>query len=208
MIRVLLADDHAIMRDGLKEILASVDGFELFGEVSDGKGLLDALHRTLPDLVMMDMSMPGISGISLIERVKSLYPKLPVLVLTMLDDSHVALQALKSGADGYITKDRPAKELIEALRKVAAGGKYIDPRLAEEMVFNDADTEMPHNRLSNREMEVFRMLVQGNNPHDIAEQLFISSKTVSTHKANLLEKLGVNNVAELVRYAMRQNLFT
>lgn len=208
MIRVLLADDHAIMRDGLKEILASVDGFELIGEVSDGKGLLDALHQTLPDLVMMDMSMPGISGISLIERVKSLYPKLPVLVLTMLDDAHVALQALKSGADGYITKDRPAKELIGALRKVAAGGKYIDPRLAEEMVFNDADTEMPHNRLSNREMEVFRMLVQGNNSHDIAEQLFISSKTVSTHKANLLEKLGVNNVAELVRYAMRQNLFT
>lgn len=207
MIRVLLADDHAIMRDGLKEILATVDGFELMGEAANGNEVLDALHHELPDLLMMDMSMPGVSGISLIEQVKRLYPKLPMLVLTMLDDVHIALRALKSGADGYITKDRPAAELVAALRKVAAGGRYVDPGLAEKMVFNDAGAELPHNKLSNREMDVFRMLVQGKSYSEIAEQLFISNKTVGTHKMHLLEKMGVSNVAELVRYAMQQNLF-
>ena len=207
MIRVLLADDHAIMRDGLKEILATVDGFELMGEAANGNEVLDALHHELPDLLMMDMSMPGVSGISLIEQVKRLYPKLPMLVLTMLDDVHIALRALKSGADGYITKDRPAAELVAALRKVAAGGRYVDPGLAEKMVLNDAGAELPHNKLSNREMDVFRMLVQGKSYREIAEQLFISNKTVGTHKMHLLEKMGVGNVAELVRYAMQQNLF-
>ena len=207
MIRVLLADDHAIMRDGLKEILATVDGFELVGEAANGNEVLDALHQRQPDLLMMDMSMPGISGISLIEKVKSLYPHLPVLVLTMLDDVQITLRALKSGADGYITKDRPAAELVAALRKVAAGGRYVDPGLAEKMVFNDAGAELPHNKLSNREMDVFRMLVQGKSYSEIAEQLFISNKTVGTHKMHLLEKMGVSNVAELVRYAMQQNLF-
>jgi DNA-binding NarL/FixJ family response regulator len=208
MIRVLLADDHAIMRDGLKEILATVDGFELLGEAANGNEVLDALHHMQPDLLMMDMSMPGVSGVSLIEKVKNLYPKLPVLVLTMLDDVQIALRALKSGADGYITKDRPAAELVAALRKVAAGGRYVDPRLAEEMVFNDAGADLPHNKLSSREMDVFKMLVQGKNHNEIADQLFISNKTVSTHKAHLLEKMGMKNMSELVRYAVLQNLFS
>ncbi len=208
MIKVLLADDHAIMRDGLKEILASVDGFELIGEAANGNEVMDALHQMRPDLLMMDMNMPGISGISLIERVKSLYPHLPVLVLTMMDDGQIALRALKSGADGYITKDRPAAELVSALRKVAAGGRYVDPGLAEQMVFNNVETNLPHHKLSNREMDVFRMLVQGKNLNDIAAELFISSKTVSSHKAHLLEKMGVSNMPELVRYAVQQNLFT
>lgn len=208
MIKVLLADDHAIMRDGLKEILTTVDGFELIGEAANGNEVMQTLHHMKPDLLMMDMNMPGISGISLIERVKNLYPKLPVLVLTMLDDEQIALRALKSGANGYITKDRPAAELVTALRKVAAGGRYVDPGLAEKMVFNNAETNLPHTKLSNREMDVFRMLVQGRTLNDIAAELFISSKTVSSHKAHLLEKMGVNNMAELVRYAVQQNLFT
>ncbi len=207
MIKVLLADDHAIMRDGLKEILATVEGFELIGEAANGNEVMQALYHKQPDLLMMDMNMPGISGISLIERVKNLYPKLPILVLTMLDDVQIALRALKSGADGYITKDRPAVELVAALRKVAAGGRYVDPGLAEKMVFNNAEANLPHTKLSNREMDVFRMLVQGKNLNDIAAELFISSKTVSSHKAHLLEKMGVSNMAELVRYAVQQNLF-
>jgi DNA-binding NarL/FixJ family response regulator len=207
MIRVLLADDHAIMRDGLKEILATVDGFELMGEAANGNEVLDALHQRQPDLLMMDMSMPGISGISLIEKVKSLYPHLPVLVLTMLDDVQITLRALKSGADGYITKDRPAAELVAALRKVAAGGRYVDPRLAEQMVFNDAGAELPHNKLSGREMDVYTMLAQGKSINEIAELLFISNKTVSSHKAQLLRKMGMKNTVELVRYAVQQNLF-
>jgi DNA-binding NarL/FixJ family response regulator len=207
MIRVLLADDHAIMRDGLKEILATVDGFELVGEAANGNEVLDALHHELPDLLMMDMSMPGVSGISLIEQVKHRHPKLAVLVLTMLDDTQIALRALKAGADGYITKDRPAAELVAALRKVAGGGRYIDPKMVEKMLFDDAGADMPHNKLSSREMDVFRMLVQGAPLNEIASQLFISSKTVSSHKAHLLEKMGVNNVADLVRYAVQHDLF-
>jgi DNA-binding NarL/FixJ family response regulator len=207
MIRVLLADDHAIMRDGLKEILATVEGFELIGEAANGNEVLDALHHQLPDLLLMDMSMPGISGISLIEQVKSRYPKLSVLILTMLDDAQIALRALKSGADGYITKDRPAAELVAALRKVASGGRYVDPLLAEQMVFNDVSMELPHNKLSSREMDVFRMLVQGKSINEIAEQLFISNKTVSSHKAHLLEKMGARSMAELIRYAVQKNLF-
>jgi len=208
MIRVMLADDHAIMRDGLKEILATVSGFELVGEASSGNEALELLHQTQPDILMMDMSMPGLSGIGLLEKVKNRYPKLPVLVLTMLDDVQIAMRVLKSGVDGYITKDRPAAELVAALRKVAAGGRYVDPRLAEQMVFHDAGTDMPHNKLSNREIDVFRMLVQGKSYHEIAEQLFISNKTVSAHKTHLLKKMGVNSMADLVRYAMRQSLFT
>jgi DNA-binding NarL/FixJ family response regulator len=207
MIKILLADDHAIMRDGLKEILSLVDGFELIGEASNGNEVLEVLHQKQPDVLMMDMSMPGMSGIGLLERIKNLYPKLPVLVLTMLDDVQIALQALKSGADGYITKDRPAAELVAALRKVAAGGRYVDPKLAERMVLNGAGADMPHYKLSSREMEIFRMLVQGKSQSEIAEQLFISNKTVSTHKTHLLEKLGAKSVAELVRYAVQQNLF-
>lgn len=207
MTKVLLVDDHAIMRDGLREILASVDGFELIGEAANGNDALLALQHNLPDLIVMDMSMPGISGISLIERIKMLYPSLSVLVLTMLDDPQIALRALKSGADGYITKDKPAAELIAALRKVAAGGRYVDSALAEKILFDGMGAEMPHNKLSSREMDVFRMLVQGNSLNEIAAQLFISNKTVSTHKAHLLEKMGAKSMAELIRYAVQQNLF-
>jgi len=207
MIRVLLADDHAIMRDGLKEILTAVDGFELIGEAANGNEVLDALHHKLPDLLMMDMSMPGMSGISLIEQVNNLYPQLPVLVLTMLNDAQIALRALQSGAVGYITKDRPAAELVAALRKVAAGGRYVDPKMMELILFDKADTDKPQNKLSSREMDVFKMLVQGKSINEIAGLLFVSNKTVSTHKAHLLEKMGKKNMTELVRYAVQQNLF-
>lgn len=207
MIKVLLVDDHAIMRDGLKEILASVEGFELVGEAANGNDALAELSRKQADMIVMDMSMPGISGISLIEQIRSRYPALSVLVLTMLDDPQIALRALKSGANGYITKDRPAVELIAALRKVASGGRYVDASLTERMLFDEVREGMPHDKLSSREMEVFRMLVQGNSLNEIAEQLFISSKTVSAHKAQMLRKMGVKNMAELIRYALQNDLF-
>ncbi len=208
MTKVLLADDHAIMRDGLKEILAMVDGFELFGEATNGNEVMEMLQKSQPDLLMMDMTMPGMAGISLIERVKSLYPRLPVLVLTMLDDVQIASRALKAGADGYITKDRPATELVAALRKVAAGGRYVDQKMAEQMVFSNAAADMPHHKLSSREMDVFKMLLEGRSLDEISAQLSISYKTVSAHKMHLLEKIGAKNMVELVRYAVQHNLFT
>lgn len=208
MIRVLLADDHAIMRDGLKEILATVEGFELIGEAANGNEVLAALQQIRPDLLLMDMSMPGISGISLLEKVKHLYPKLPVLVLSMLDDAHIVFRAIQSGADGYITKDRPASELVAALSKVAAGDRYIDPIVAEKIVFYNAGADMPHNKLSSREMDVYKMLIEGKSVKEIGELLFISSKTVSSHKVNLMEKMGVESMAELIHYSVKNNLFS
>ena len=208
MIKVLLADDHAIMRDGLKEILATVKEFELIGEAANGNEVLAALQRIWPDLLLMDMSMPGISGISLLEQVKHLYPKLPVLVLSMLDDVQIVLRAIQSGANGYITKDRPASELVAALSKVAAGGRYIDPVMAEKIVFYNAGADRPHNKLSSREMDVYKMLVEGKSIKEIAELLFISNKTVSSHKVNLLEKMGMVSMTELIHYSVQNNLFS
>lgn len=208
MIKILLADDHAIMRDGLKEILATVDGFRLIGEAANGNEVLEALHQQQPDLLLMDMSMPGISGISLIEQVKLAYPKLAVLVLTMLNDAQIAARALKAGADGYITKDRPSIELVAALRTVAGGRRYVSPHMMEQMVFGNMDAEsLPHHKLTSREMDVYKMLVQGSSNYEIAGQLFISEKTVSTHKTHLQEKLGARNMVELVRYALQHELF-
>jgi DNA-binding NarL/FixJ family response regulator len=129
-----------------------------------------------------------------------------VLVLTMLDDAQIASRALKAGADGYITKDRPATELVAALRKVAAGGRYLDQKLAEQMAFSNAAADMPHHKLSCREMDVLKMLLEGRSLDEIAEQLSISYKTVSAHKMHLLEKIGAKNMVELVRYAVQHNL--
>ena len=208
MISVLIADDHTILRSGLKEILAMAPEFKLMGEASNGNEVLSALRQEVPDVLMMDMNMPGVSGIDLIERVKSSYPTLILLVLTMLDDVQTAARTIKAGADGYITKDRSPEELISALRKVAAGGKYIEPRLAEQMLFNPADIAGVHSKLSSREQEVFLLLVKGESVNSIAERLFISNKTVSTHKVKLLEKMGLKNTTELVRYAVQYDLFS
>jgi len=207
MIRVLLADDHAILRSGLKEILGVVPEVELAGEAANGAEVLDALRSDLPDLLMMDMSMPGISGIDLITRVVSHYPALPILVLSMINEVQVVQRALKAGARGYITKDRPPEELIVALRKVAAGGKYIERELAERMLFSQEEPERPHDILTSRELEIFELLVRGKGVNEIAENLCISNKTVSTHKVHMLEKLNMKNTAELVRYAVQQEMF-
>ena len=212
MIKILLADDHAIMRSGLKGILARVPEFELLAEASNGSEVLDILcqknqSHEMPDLLLTDLSMPGISGPELIERVKSLFPKLPVLVLTMFNEAQMVTRIIKAGADGYVTKDSPPEELIEAVRKVASGGKYIERKLAEQMLFNNASTETLHSKLSSRELEVLRLLLQGRSVNHIAEQLFISNKTVSTHKAHLLEKMGMNSMTELVRYSVQHDLF-
>lgn len=207
MIRVLLADDHAILRGGLKEILAVVPEVRLVGEAANGAEVLDALRNDVPDLLMMDMSMPGISGIDLIMRILGHYPALPILVLSMINEIQVVQRALKAGAKGYITKDRSPEELVAALRKVAAGGKYIEHGLAERMLFSQAESERPHDILTSREMEIFELLVRGKGVNEIAEGLCISNKTVSTHKVHVLEKLHMKNTADLVRYAVQQKLF-
>jgi DNA-binding NarL/FixJ family response regulator len=206
MINVVLADDHAIFRDGLKEILVSADGFNLIGEVSCGSKLLELLRQCKPDVVITDINMPGISGIDLIARIHSQYPRLPILVLSMLDEPQIASYAIKAGAHGYITKNRNATELLTALRAVAGDGRYIERGIAEHLLFNDYSTGALHCTLSARERSVFDLLIIGKDTNEIAEELCISNKTVSTHKINLLKKMKMKSTAELVKYAVQSGL--
>lgn len=208
MIRLVIADDHAIVRCGLKQIFALMPDFEVVGEATNGNEVLARLREAPFDLLLLDMNMPGISGADLITRVKAHQADLPILVLSMHNEPQVAARALKAGANGYITKDCEPEILMTAIRKVAARGKYIDPDLAEKMVF-DVTSSAPrplHSLLSERELEVFRLLTAGQGVNDIATELAISNKTVSTHKLRLMEKLNLSSMAQLMRYAMQHNL--
>ncbi|TXT40604.1 MAG: uhpA [Comamonadaceae bacterium] len=209
MIRILIADDHAIVREGLKQLFAIGNKVEVAAEAGDGAQVLDLLmHQGNFDLLLMDMTMPGVSGVNLISRIRSQSDAPPILVLTMHNEIQIARRALAAGAAGFLTKDSSPDILISAILKVAAGGRFIDPVLAEQMVF---DTEEfghrpPHELLSEREFHIMRLLVRGMSVNDIAEQLLISNKTVSTHKARLMLKLNFHNNAELVRYAVSHGL--
>lgn len=208
MIRLVIADDHAIVRGGLKQIFALIPDFEVVGEATNGSEVLACLRQAPFDLLLLDMNMAGISGSDLITRVKAHQPDLPILVLSMHNEPQVAARALKAGACGYITKDCEPEILMAAIRKVAARGKYIDPELAEKMVFDVTSTAARplHSQLSGREREVFRLLTTGQGVNDIANQLAISNKTVSTHKVRLMEKLNLTSMADLMRYAMQHDL--
>jgi DNA-binding NarL/FixJ family response regulator len=210
MIRLVIADDHAIVRGGLKQMFAMVPDFEVVGEAVNGAEVLDCVRRLEFDLLLLDLNMPGVSGPDLIVRLKAQRAALPILVLSMHNETQVAVRVLKAGANGYITKDSEPDILVTAIRKVAAGGKYIVPELAEKMVFDvtTPGVQSPHAILSNRELEVFRLLTTGKGVNDIAEQLCISNKTVSTHKVHLMEKLQLSSMADLMRYAMQNDLLT
>ncbi len=207
MIRLVITDDHAIVRHGLKQILALAPDIEVIGEAGDGQDLLDLLGQMACDLVLLDMNMPGIAGVELIGKIRASYPDAPILVLSMHIEGPVASRALKAGAFGYLTKDSEPEALIGAIRKVAAGGRFIDPMLVEALVFDGAaDSELPHQRLSERELQVFTRLVAGESVGEIADELFLSIKTVSTHKVRLMQKMEIMTTADLVRYAVRHGL--
>jgi len=208
MIRLLLADDHAIVRSGLKQLFTLAPDIQVVAEAVDGATVLDALRQQRPDLLLLDINMPGLSGPDLIARVKSHWSDLPILVLSMHNEPQVAARVLKAGASGYVTKDSEMEVLLGAIRKVAGGGKFIVPELAEKLVFDLSlgRDKLPHQSLSDRELEVLGLLVAGKGVNEIAEQLCISNKTVSTHKTRLLEKMNLSGTAELVRYAMQHGL--
>jgi len=208
MIRLLIADDHAIVRGGLKQLIALDPDMQVAGEATCGAEVLERLRQQPIDLLLLDLNMPGISGTDLIARVKAHQPELPILVFSMHNEPLVASRMLKAGANGYITKDCEPDILLAAVRKVAAHGKYIDPGIAERMAFDATSTaeRPPHARLSDRELQVFRLLITGQTVNAIAAQLSISNKTVSTHKTHLLEKLNLTSMAELMRYAMQHGL--
>jgi two-component system, NarL family, invasion response regulator UvrY len=204
LIRILIADDHSIVRDGLKRILAATPDLQVTGEAAGGDEALALVRANDYDVVMLDMSMPGLSGIDLIKRLKLEKPRLKILVLSMHGESQYAARVLKAGAAGYLSKDSAAEALLGALRKIAAGGVHIGEAAAASLL--QAGDKPPHETLSDREFEVMRLLVEGLGPTEIGERLHLSVKTVSTHKTRILDKLNLGSTAELVRYAMEHRL--
>ena len=208
MIRVLIADDHVVVRSGLKQLFELMGDIAVAGEATNGDEVLELLRQKEFDLILLDLTMPGLSGVNLITRIHTLYEKVPVLVLSMHNELHVAKRVLQAGASGYVTKGSEQDTLMAAIRKVAAGGRFIDPGVAEQMMFEKPSTEksLPHERLSERELHIMKLIALGKSINDIADELFISNKTVSTHKARLMQKLNFQNTAELVRYAADHGL--
>lgn len=204
--KVFIADDHAMMRAGLKRIMDSTADMTVVAEAVDSADVLRQIQKVDCDVLMLDMAMPGLSGIDLIKEVKKLKPALPILILSMNNVGTIAGAALRAGAGGYLTKDADPDCLIDAIRKMASGGKYIDPSMVDKLVFDGADEKKPHESLSERERQIFFMIVAGKSTSQIAVDLNLSAKTVSTHKKRIMEKMDVDNGAELVRYAVEHHL--
>ena len=208
MIRAVIADDHALMREGLKHILSKAEDIEVIAEASDGFEVLALVRKGDFDVLVMDLSMPGRSGMDLIRQIKDEFQELAILVLTMHDENQYAARAIRAGALGYMTKESAGTELVKAIRKVHNGRPYISMDVAEQLVMDAMPTrlDMPHKSLSDREFEVFNFLVSGKSVTEIAELLHLSVKTVSTHKTRILQKMGSSSLAELVQYAVVQGL--
>jgi len=208
MIALLLADDHTLLREGLKRLLHQTSDIMVEGEAGNGQEALALLAQRHWDALVLDMSMPGRDGIDLIRQIKAEYPKVPILVLTMHGEQQYVARAIKAGAAGYLTKDSAAEELVQAVRKVAMGGRFLSQALAESVAFemHGNHNEFPHLLLSDREFTVFQLLAAGLNNSEIARRLFISVKTVSTYKARLYFKMHMRSQADLVRYAIKHRL--
>lgn len=208
MIRVLVVDDHTIFRSGLKRLLSDEPDMRVEGEAKDASEMLAVLRRHSFDVMLLDISMEGRSGLDALQSVRKEFPKLPILVLSMYPEEQYALVALRAGANGYAAKDVESGELIGAIRQIAAGERYLSRKAQQRLLLqgDGVDARPAHQKLSSREFEIMMMIVQGQSLTDIGERMFISVKTVSTHRARILEKIGVESNAELVRYAVRQGL--
>ncbi|MBI2749105.1 MAG: response regulator transcription factor [Burkholderiales bacterium] len=206
--QILVADDHAIIRDGVRKIVSDTVDLEVAGEARDGNAVLDRIRERDWDVLLMDLSMPGRHGIDLIRLVKAERAKLPVLVFSMHQEEQFAVRSIRAGASGYLSKESDSDLLIPALRKVAGGGVFISPKVAELLatdVYRRTDSP-PHTLLSNREFEVFSEIVRGVSLTDIATKLSLSIKTVSTHKSNILSKMNLASTVDLFRYAVEHDL--
>jgi DNA-binding NarL/FixJ family response regulator len=209
MIRLLLADDHALVREGLKQLFALTPDIVVAGEAINGARVLEAVRHERFDLILLDMTMPGTSGADLISRLRAGDEPPPVLVLSMHNEPQIVRRSLAAGAAGYLTKDNDPSVLLGAIRKVAGGGRFLDPALAEATAFESVlpEQSLPvHKILSERELQVLSLFAKGFTVNDIAAQLNISNKTVSTHKTRLMDKMGFASNADLVRYAIRHGV--
>ncbi len=205
VIKVLLADDHALFRKGLRQLLDGVGDMQVVGEAADGNEVLAALQTLEFDIILLDVSMPGIAGAELILKIRATHPDLAILVLTMHDTPQFVKNKLQAGANGYLTKDCDPDILCQAIRKIVQGGRFIAPEMAELLAFDAGSGSMrlPHERLTERETQIFMLLVRGMSINNIAHQLSISDKTVSTHKARLMKKMGIETNAQLVSYGLK-----
>jgi DNA-binding NarL/FixJ family response regulator len=204
---VLIADDHAVVREGLKRILGEALDMEVVAEAATGEEVLERLESERVDVLLLDLSMPGPGAFELLKQCQETYPDLPVLVISVQPEAMYAVRALKRGAAGYVSKDRSPEELAWAIRRVHSGGRYVSEALAERLAFGDDGVDrQPHETLSNREYQVLCQLSEGRRVMEIAVELGVSPKTVSTYRTRILEKLGVESTADLIRYAMTNNL--
>jgi two-component system, NarL family, invasion response regulator UvrY len=207
-IRLLIGDDHAVVRKGMKQILAETKDVVVADEAGNGREVLEKVRKSDFDMVLLDISMPGRDGLEILKELKSLRPKLPVLMLSMYPEEQYAVRSLRSGASGYLTKDSAPDELIAAIRKVCSGGKYVSASLAEKLVHKlGVDVEKPlHEALSDREYQVMCMIASGKTVKEIGEELSLSVKTVSTYRSRILDKMRLKGNAELTRYAIDNRL--
>ncbi len=208
MIRVLVADDHAVVRRGLRQILAETRDIGIAGEASTADEVRRMVREVPCDVVVLDISFPGGSGIELLGEIRRERPRLPVLILTMFSEEQYAVRAIKAGAAGFLTKESAPDKLVEAVRKVAGGGRWVSAELAETLASLVAGegSGAPHERLSDREFEVMKMLAAGKTVSQIGEELSLSVKTVSTHRTRILKKMNMRTNAELMRYAVQHGL--
>lgn len=208
MIRILIADDHEMFREGIKRICEDNPDLVVAGEASNGNEVLDKVTKDEYDILLLDIAMPGLNGLDTLKQLKSLKPKLRVLVLSMYPEDEYAIRAIKAGAAGYLTKAKASRELMEAIKKVSSGGNYINASVAEKLLF-DVKPEQSgplHETLSDREYQIFSLIVKGKKVSEIAEELYLSVKTVSTYRVRILNKMNMKSTAELVKYAVEQKL--
>jgi DNA-binding NarL/FixJ family response regulator len=208
MINILIADDHELIREGLKKILKKEADMEVLGEARNAQEVFDQVKNRKLNIVLLDISMPGLSGLDVLTELRQNYPKLPVLILSMHPEDRFAVRALRAGAAGYVTKDSAVGELVKAIRKVVTGSKYVSVRLAEKLAdeLEKGNEKPPHEMLSDREFQVMRMVAAGKKISEIAEELSLSISTVNTYRTRILEKMQMATNVELTRYAIENHL--
>jgi DNA-binding NarL/FixJ family response regulator len=208
VIRVLIADDHAVVRQGLKQILSETPDMTIVGEAATGDEALQKARSEACDVLVLDIAMPGRNGLDIVKDVRAARPKLPMLVLSMHPEDQFAVRVLKAGASGYLNKESAPEELVTAIRKVVRGGKYVSPTLAERLAYeiDTASGKLPHETLSDREFQVMCLMASGKTVTEIAGDLSLSVKTVSTYRTRILEKMNLKTNAEVIRYALQNQL--
>jgi two-component system invasion response regulator UvrY len=208
MIHVLIADDHSLIREGFKKILSRETDIKIIGEASNAHEVMDVLKDHHCNIIVLDITMPGKSGLEILEDIKIQYPHISVMILSMHSEEHYALRALKAGAKGYLTKEGAPNELINAIRKIDSGRMYLSQDVAEQLAYNlgGKTDKLPHETLSNREFQVMHLMASGKSISDISDELSISASTVSTYRQRVMEKLNLHSTAEIILYAVKNNL--